>query len=89
MRDRLDEPFFESLAGHLPRVKGVDWKTCAYASAQNHRKATVRVVAEFEVDMREIDARNIFDKLHEITSSGQVRLELEKYPNPEAKDSDE
>lgn len=69
----------ESVKTILPEIEGVEW-TVLIERAEAEISYEVRVVAGFKVDGRDkIEAKmpEILQKIHQIISNGQVKLELE------------
>jgi len=63
----------------LPEIEGVEWDVHIDESMVN-RSYEIRVVAGFSVDSRdgvEANMPEILQKIHQIISNGQVKLELE------------
>ncbi len=68
----------KDLESRFPEIDGVEWKVFIDRS-HSHRGFEIRVLAGFHTDTEDImkELPNIGKKLHQITSAGQIELELE------------
>jgi len=69
----------------LPEIEGVTWELDIYEKCASDNEIGVSLVANFDVYKNTMSrnvaadiASSILSKIHEITSKGQVLLELEK-----------
>lgn len=70
----------DAVSKMLPKVEGVQWTVEANKLAGLQKRLRVDVVASIEVDLNDTNdlEMQVLDKVHQITSSGQVRLEIER-----------
>jgi hypothetical protein len=66
------------IANELPKIDGVEWSLYIDRTIVN-RGLDIQVVARFQVDGEDVgkELPNIYNKIHQIVSAGQVKLELE------------
>jgi hypothetical protein len=68
-----------SILSNLPVINGVQWRVESYLVPRTYNHG-ISISARFEVgpSLTDDDLYEIKNKVHQITSSGQILLELEK-----------